>query len=127
MSVSQVFSPGLVGLTKEGSGVPTVTAAMWVQSLAQHSGLKDPALPQLLCRLQLQLRFNPWPRNFCMPQMWPQPLKKQIKNKEESIVSCPRVGVVPKSCCRNVGVGLEEGTACPPSLSSPPYSLESSS
>ena len=26
---------------------------------------KDPVL------LQLQLRFNPWPRNFHMPQVWP--------------------------------------------------------
>ena len=32
---------------------------MQVQSPAQHSGLEDPALPQLQHRLQLQLGFNP--------------------------------------------------------------------
>ena len=35
-----------------------VTAEVWVQSQAQHNGLKDPALAQLW------LRFNPWPGNF---------------------------------------------------------------
>ena len=33
---------------------------------------KDPAL------LELQLRFSPWPGNFCMPQVWP--LKKKKKS-----------------------------------------------
>ena len=36
------------------------TVKAQVQNLAQHGGLKDPAL------LQLQLGFNPWPRNFYM-------------------------------------------------------------
>ena len=30
---------------------------------AQHSGLKDQALPQLWRRSQMQLRSDPWPRN----------------------------------------------------------------
>ena len=30
---------------------------VWLQ--VQHSGLKDPVLPQLWCRSQLQLRSNP--------------------------------------------------------------------
>lgn len=47
-----------------------VATEVWVRSLAQGSGLKDPALPQL------QLRFNAWPRNFNMPWVWP--LKKKI-------------------------------------------------
>ena len=38
-------------------GVPTV--AQWV---------KDLVLPQLWYRLQLQLRFDSWPRNFHMLQ-----------------------------------------------------------
>ena len=25
---------------------------------------------ELWCSLQLQLRFDPWPRNFHMPQVW---------------------------------------------------------
>ena len=59
-----------------------LTAEAWIAmekaqvlSPAQCSGLKDPALPQLQCRLQLQLGFSYWPRNFHMPQMWP---KKKI-------------------------------------------------
>ena len=47
-----------------------VTAEVWVQSPAQYSGLKDPALQQLW------LGFNSWPRNFHMLQA--QPLKKVI-------------------------------------------------
>ena len=49
--------------------VQTLTAATWiaaevrVQFSDQHSGLKDPALLQLLCRSQLWLRFSPWPGN----------------------------------------------------------------
>ena len=45
--------------------------------MAQHSGLKGLALLQLCCRLQLHLRFNPWPGNFQMP--WVQPLKRKLK------------------------------------------------
>ena len=52
--------------------VKNLTAVAWValearvQSLAQHSGLKDLVLLQLQCRLQLRLRFSPWPGNFHM-------------------------------------------------------------
>ena len=31
--------------------------------LAWHSGVKDPAVRQLQCRLQMWLRSDPWPRN----------------------------------------------------------------
>ena len=66
------------------SGVPAV--AQWVRNLTKvaqvavetqvrssswYSGLKDPELPQLWCRLQLWLRFNPWPGNFHMLQERP--------------------------------------------------------
>ena len=37
-----------------------VTADIWVSSPAWPRGLKDPVLPRLCHRLQLQLRFNPW-------------------------------------------------------------------
>ena len=56
---------------KEWSGVPTVVQwDQWhlcsprtqVRSLAWHSGLKDPALPQPRCTLQLCLDLIPWPR-----------------------------------------------------------------
>ena len=42
-----------------------LAAKAQVQSLAWHSGLKD------LAWLQLQLRFNPQPRNFYKPQVQP--------------------------------------------------------
>jgi len=31
---------------------------------ASHGGLKDPALPQLCHRSQLQLASDPWPENY---------------------------------------------------------------
>ena len=37
--------------------------------------LKDPVLPQLWYRSQMQLGFSPWPRNFHM--LWVRPLKKK--------------------------------------------------
>lgn len=36
--------------------------------------IKDPALLQLWPRSQLWLEFDPWPKNFYMPQVW---LKKK--------------------------------------------------
>ena len=49
---------------KNLSAAAQVTAQGQVQSLAWHSGLKDPAWQKLWYRSQLQLRFNTWPRNF---------------------------------------------------------------
>ena len=40
--------------------------------------VKDLALPQLPCRLQLRLRFDPWPENFHIPWV---SLKKKGKKK----------------------------------------------
>ena len=39
------------------------SARTQVRSLAQHSGLRILALPQLWLRSQLRLRSDPWPRN----------------------------------------------------------------
>ena len=63
-------------------GIPTaaqwvrnlVAVKAWIQSSAWHSGLKDLAL------LQLQCRFNAWPGNFHLLQVWP--VKKKIKNEK---------------------------------------------
>ena len=41
----------------------------WVPAVAQW--IKGPALPQLGHRSQLRLGFDPWPRNFHMPWVWP--------------------------------------------------------
>ena len=43
-------------------------------------GVKNIALSQLWHRLQLQLRFHPWCRNFHMPRVW---LKKREKKKKQ--------------------------------------------
>ena len=43
-----------------------------VPTLTQR--VNDPALLQMQCRLQLQLRFDSWPRNFPV-------LLEQLKNK----------------------------------------------
>ena len=52
-----------------------VAAEAWMGLIpSPQSKLKDPALSQPWCRLQLQLRVNPWPGYFHMPQV--QPLKK---------------------------------------------------
>ena len=81
--------------------VKTLTAVVWVAAEVQvqslllwHSGLKDPALPQLWLRLrsQLWLELNPWPRNFHMP--WVQPKKKKKK----------------KDRCKGVIVMMEHGS-----------------
>ena len=64
----------MVQWAKNPNVAALITAEVPFQPLAQYSGLKDRALPRLWCRLQLQLRFNPWPRNFHMLWVWP--LKK---------------------------------------------------
>ena len=50
---------------------------MGVSSVAQW--VKDPALLQLWCRLQLQLQLDTWPKDFHMPQVW----QKKKKKKEQ--------------------------------------------
>ena len=59
---------------KNPTTVAQIVAQARVWSLALCGGLKDPVLPQLWHRLQLQIGFDPWPGNFHMPQVWP--LKK---------------------------------------------------
>ena len=65
----------MVHWVKSPTAEAQVAAEVWVQSPAQHSGLKDALFPPLRCRMQLWREFNPWPRNFHMP-LWVQPLKK---------------------------------------------------
>ena len=66
-----------------------VVARVW--SPTGCSGLKDLALPQLLCRSQLLLRFSPWPENFHMLQEWTKtnnpPPKKQTPTSQHSMCS----------------------------------------
>ena len=81
-----ITSTEIERVIKKLLGIPAV--AQWdrwrlysartkVQSLAQHSVLKDPALPQLLCRSQLQLRSDSWPRNSICQEV----VKKQTPKK----------------------------------------------
>ena len=46
--------PAVAQWVKNLTAGALVTAEAWVRSPAQHSGLKDLALPQLWCRSQLQ-------------------------------------------------------------------------
>ena len=72
---------------KNQTAAARVTAEAWDQSLAWHSGLKDPALLHLWHRSQLWLRFSPWTGNFHMA--WVQPLKKKEKEKGKKMgVDC---------------------------------------
>ena len=61
----------MVQQVKNLTAAAQADAEVQLPFLAWHIGLKDPVLPQLQCRSQLQLGFNPWPRNFHMP--WVQP------------------------------------------------------
>ena len=45
-----------------------------IPGLAQW--VKDLMLPWLWCRPQVQLQFDPWPRNFLTPMMQPSKEKK---------------------------------------------------
>ena len=57
--------------------------------LGQAQWVKDQALPQLWHRLQLRLRFNPWPKNFLMPQVQPNKGKKKKKKNDNFIQILP--------------------------------------
>ena len=54
--------PNVAQWVKNLTAVAQVTAEARVRSLAGHSVLKDPGLPQLW-----QLRFSPWPRELLYP------------------------------------------------------------
>ena len=60
------------------SAAAQATAEVQVRPPAWGSGLKDTALPQMYCRLQLQLRFNPWTWNFHMLRVWPKKKNKDV-------------------------------------------------
>ena len=56
---------------------------------------KDPALSLLWLGLLLWHRFNPWPRNFCMPWAWPKEkeiFELKIKAQIEAVVLPSTVG-----------------------------------
>ena len=49
--------------------VKNLTAVAWATVEVQW--IKGSGIPQLWCRLQLQLGFSPWPGNFHMLQVQP--------------------------------------------------------
>ena len=61
--------------------VKKLTTEVRVQSPAWHSGLKDLALLQLCCSLQLWLRISPWLGNSHM--LWVQPIKTPTKTNKQ--------------------------------------------
>ena len=49
--------------------------------------VKDPVLPQLWCRLELQCMFDPWPGNFHMLKMWQ---KRKKQKQKTNVYSFPK-------------------------------------
>ena len=47
-----------------------------------EQGVKDPVLSLQWLRLLLWHGFDPWPRNFYMPQVWPEKKKKIIEQRQ---------------------------------------------
>ena len=62
-----------------------------VPSSAQHSELRDPALPEVWQWCQLQLGFSPWPRNFHM--LWDRPQKIYI-SLDITLVKCLWISII---------------------------------
>ena len=63
---------------KNMTAVAGVAAEARAQSPAQHSGIKNLALPQSQHRSQMKFRFGPWPSKFHVLQVWPLKKKKNI-------------------------------------------------
>ena len=61
----------MVQWVKNLTATALVAEEAQLQSLTWRSGLKDPALQHLQHRSQLELRFNPWPRNVHSSWVWP--------------------------------------------------------
>ena len=70
--------PAVAQWVKNPTAVVWVSAEAWVPSPARQSVLRDSVLWQLWCKSQLQLRFNPWPRNFHILHIWPLKKKKKV-------------------------------------------------
>ena len=60
--------------------VKELAFSLYSVGLMPRAGVKDLVLLQLWCGLQLWLRFDPWPRNFHLPGMWPKKGKKKRLN-----------------------------------------------
>ena len=77
--------------------IPTVV--QWV---------KHPALLQLQCKSQPQLRYYPWPGNYHMPQIW----RKKIKNRSKQWTCMRRKdGHHPLLCPQNHPPSVSSATA----------------
>ena len=63
-------------------------ARKWSESSHVAQGAKDLVLSLLLLGSLLWCRFNAWPRNFCMPWLWPKKEKERpvfiIKDSEST-------------------------------------------
>ena len=65
--------------------------------------VKEPALMQLWHRLQLQLRFDPWPRNFHMLWVWPKKKKQTNKQKPKECEEYIEIREILLGILSNVG------------------------
>ena len=74
--------PAVVQWVKSLTTAAWVTVEAWVSSLALCRGLKDLALLQMWCRLQL------WSRNFHMPRV--RQKKKKKKKNTDPFYSAPQ-------------------------------------
>ena len=57
--------------------------------------VKDSVLLQLWCRSQLQLRLNPWPRNFHTPRARPKKGKKKYNFLESKLAISTNLLILP--------------------------------
>ena len=73
-----------------------------VQCLARCNWLKDPALLQLEHRSQLQLGFDPWPRNFLMPWAQQQNKIKQNKKQVKNLTMFSLLSIIAPQNCPHV-------------------------
>ena len=90
-------------MKNDNEGVPTVaqqhpqclcSTRTQLGSPAQLSGLKDPAFPQLQCRLRLRLGSDPWPENLHIPRAAKKEKKRKKKkndNEKEKVSNRPKV------------------------------------
>ena len=74
----------MVQWAKNPTAVVQVSVELWIQSPAQCNGLKDLALVQLRCRLQLWLEFSLLTGNFHAPRVWPLKKKNMSKTNNHS-------------------------------------------
>lgn len=73
---SKCIAKNLLGSVAQWVNDPACVCGVASSIPSPAQWVKDPALTQLWHRLQMRLRFGPWPCNFHMPQV-------QVKKEKE--------------------------------------------